>query len=507
MTAVKIEFLMGRAAAKDFRRWNQSHEWPPHPDRLFHEWPPHPDRLFQAFVAAWGAGDGRDNEEEAALEWLEGLPAPRIFAPRVAHCVADSFSGVRASAIKTKEHLRISANGEMKGMACAEQFVYQHPAGAAGFSPLCAWVVWDGDADDARLATLQKLAARVPYFGRSTSPAALSVCAGSPPDEEVRGMDCYVRGFSPTEPIRLRVPFNGRLTELKRWFENRPTSRSGGRPRPPGRDFSYCKANADESSAVEIFRPLWKIPIVLRLSDKYRPPLAGTALIARAMRNAILENVNSAAAEVKNFVSGHTTNRGVARCSHLACLPMANVGSTHSDGEIHGVALALPSDTDDRIRRAVCDAARNIEKLGVGGRRNWRLESVDPEETRVSLNPSRYCREARRWETVTPALISRMLPPLGKKPDRAARLLKRMVSDEGYPEPDKVEINPVSPIPGVAPSFEFGDAGLHRDRRGEGRRLLMHLRVEFKRPVSGPVLIGAGLHRGMGLMLPVGDKE
>ena len=43
------------------------------------EWPPHPDRVFMALAAAWFE-TGEDDEEGAALRWLEGLPAPAIAA-------------------------------------------------------------------------------------------------------------------------------------------------------------------------------------------------------------------------------------------------------------------------------------------------------------------------------------------------------------------------------------------------------------------------------------------
>ena len=43
------------------------------------EWPPHPDRVFMALAAAWFE-TGEDDEEGAALRWLEGLPPPSVAA-------------------------------------------------------------------------------------------------------------------------------------------------------------------------------------------------------------------------------------------------------------------------------------------------------------------------------------------------------------------------------------------------------------------------------------------
>jgi len=49
------------------------------PDSEVPEWPPRPDRIFSALVASWAAR-GELEEERRALEWLEMLSVPRLFA-------------------------------------------------------------------------------------------------------------------------------------------------------------------------------------------------------------------------------------------------------------------------------------------------------------------------------------------------------------------------------------------------------------------------------------------
>jgi CRISPR-associated protein Csb2 len=60
------------------------------PDSETPDWPPQPDRIFSALVATWAARGQRD-QERRALNWLEELPAPRLFAsdaePRTAPTV------------------------------------------------------------------------------------------------------------------------------------------------------------------------------------------------------------------------------------------------------------------------------------------------------------------------------------------------------------------------------------------------------------------------------------
>lgn len=49
------------------------------PDSEVPDWPPQPDRIFSALVASWAARGERE-EERSALEWLEMLSVPRLFA-------------------------------------------------------------------------------------------------------------------------------------------------------------------------------------------------------------------------------------------------------------------------------------------------------------------------------------------------------------------------------------------------------------------------------------------
>ena len=66
MLAIEIELLMGRYAATA------------HHDRGKAEWPPHPARFFSALVAALYDREEADQDERAALLWLEKQGAPSL---------------------------------------------------------------------------------------------------------------------------------------------------------------------------------------------------------------------------------------------------------------------------------------------------------------------------------------------------------------------------------------------------------------------------------------------
>jgi CRISPR-associated protein Csb2 len=62
-----------------------------------------------------------------------------------------------------------------------------------------------------------------------------------------------------------------------------------------------------------------------------------------------------------------------------------------------------------------------------------------------------------------------------------------------------VEPSRYSPLHGVEPSFRFPTA-----RRGQpAPRLYMHVTLSFDREVTGPALLGAGRHLGLGLLRPL----
>lgn len=70
MLVLRVTYLTGRVYSAAFEDGD---------DKAVPEWPPHPSRLFSALVASWGDG-GAEEDLIPALEWLEGLGAPTIYA-------------------------------------------------------------------------------------------------------------------------------------------------------------------------------------------------------------------------------------------------------------------------------------------------------------------------------------------------------------------------------------------------------------------------------------------
>src|SRR5687768_2406645 len=157
MFALEVEYLMGRVLAST------------HNDRTTVEWPPHPARLFSALVAAYEECDLGDLAR-AALEWLETLPEPRIYAKPPEH---EGF-------VRDAHGVFVPVNDSGAIPESRPRQVRWFPA----FSPEDShvWFIWNDTVESERHAlALQRIAENVTYLGHSMSPVRVRV-ANSCPD-------------------------------------------------------------------------------------------------------------------------------------------------------------------------------------------------------------------------------------------------------------------------------------------------------------------------------------
>ena len=200
MFALGLRYLNGWSmAASDGARKEQA------------EWPPHPDRVFMALAAAWFE-TGEDDEEGAALRWLEGLPPPAIAAseaePRKVFTsyvpVNDDGGGKKQNAKKTIDKLR------NQGLAVVPEHRLRQPRGfpvAVPHDP-AVHLIWS-EALDGYGSALTSLAAKLTHIGHSASFVQAWV-------EEGRDIAAT---WVPTKGVairRLRVPAAGRVARLAR---------------------------------------------------------------------------------------------------------------------------------------------------------------------------------------------------------------------------------------------------------------------------------------------------
>lgn len=440
-------------------------------DPMAPEWPPHPARLFCALVASmW------DEADREALRWLESAGPPQVWAtPEIATSRSRSYVVVNVTGKKGSPAWPGRSNGLRQ---------------RASALPSCDTfaVVWDADPDDATMGRLVRLASRVPYVGRSTSLAEVTVTSDPLPDrpEWVR----YVPvPLDTPRSVPLRVPFSGYLSELEAAYEEGVPSWQ-----VRTRVIAYAPLSTEESAPTD--SDAVPGPYEQLLIWGVRPPtvpIPGAELltITSSLRRAVLSRV---ADPVPPQVSGH----GADGLPHVAYLPLVDVGHPHADGHLLGVGIAVPRQMSSVDCRALLrgllgpDAEGPLEVVRLPQGREVRLDY--PAMRRRGLMPERWCGRpgAQTWVTATPMMLDRY----PKRRLDVTEIIAESLRTAGYPRPDKVE-----PLAGPAIS-----GGIHRPRRGTvptwARKPLVHCRVSFPQPVRGPVIAGVLRYLGCGLFVP-----
>ncbi len=508
MLAFEVEFLTGVSVAASPSSRERS------------EWPPHPDRLFQALVAAWGRDEARDPRERQALEWLESLPVDDMIVvapPARRRSIVNVY--VPPNDAKTTgrpggappAHLggALAVVPEFRKNRQPRQFPAKVPAAER---PIVRYLWPSATAADLEhhKEPLARLAREVTYLGHSHSLVRVALV------EDALDIGEAVEGWLavPGRPAALRMPHPGRLASLEDSYNR------GVRPNP--------------SLVLKTFRPSGAAPpgtvfdpeTITVLADEggLVPSLVAFPLVAKRLRDAWLAVAEANSLPVPPLLSGHDPGGIPTRKPHVAIVPLADVGWTHSSGRLMGIALVWPRGVEADDRRAAlrilaaffsADAAE-VGLLGArrdssgilhfGAEGTWRL-ALEPEPDRASLRPWRYTEPARRWATVLPMALDR------HPKDRPGESLENRVADAcrsvGLP-PEAVDGLAVkaSTHGAVKAAPSVGDVrkALPADSRYRGR-YLCHVVVTFRQPVRGPLILGAGRFRGLGLCLPKDEER
>jgi CRISPR-associated protein Csb2 len=128
-----------------------------------------------------------------------------------------------------------------------------------------------------------------------------------------------------------------------------------------------------------------------------------------------------------------------------------------------------------------------------------------PEAGKWSLRPSRYTAQCRVWSTATPIALDRHTKTENPR-EEAAEIVAESCTRIGLPRPAAVHIHKHAAIAGAPSAWPPGGAphwtGWTRPET-LANRPLMHATLQFKQPVAGPIILGAGRFFGLGLCLPI----
>ena len=451
MLAVRCELLLGSYQAAD-----------PFGAAESVEWPPHPYRLHAGLVAsACEAGGARPTDDAvAALRWLEAQPPPSI---------ACSIDPSRRTVARTFVPRNVTAGAEWKRYkneylkkGRAAQLVGRAFPTAVPDDPVVVFA-WPDAADvpDALAALVEG----VSWLGSSRSPVACAVTG------EIPGTSTFMPTAQGDRQVRVAAP--GITAELLtvRFAHPQPVS-----PPVAGYTIRSQRMAAPHGPVRGPFSELLVRRVLAATQDA-----ADTPAVAAALRAAVLARAGDGAPAA---LHGHDPDRG-----HAGYLAICDVAHRGARGTLRGVALAVPADVTADERNACERAFREVDRVVLSGGQAA-LKLNDDVAELWTLAVERWVGPATDWTTVTPVVLDRF-PRRGRS---ARDELAASFANAGFPEPVEIQVLAGPPLIG-APS-----GGGLRGEVSPGMRV--HARVRFPDPVLGPVLVGRGRFRGVGLFVP-----
>ena len=439
------------------------------------EWPPSPARLFAALVAADGTRLASRVTDGHELIWLEALPAPAIHAqPDPCHQVLE-----RRFVVKHVPHGKPAKNTHHEYVA-REGALHRPGVRVAPRNPLVVYR-WNVEPpDEETLDSIARRAARVGYLGASDSPVRIRVSTKLP---------CGATGEifvpDPNGDIRISIPRPGHVGVLDRMYDAwQERGASVSRSQFPALlHWAPYRSPGDPDGTDRGEVVAW-----LRL----HPAVSGRriAAVTALFKEAVLSRHQRMLGDPPAILHGHGFMRSGYDLARYLALP--DVGYPRSRGRIHGLALWLPPGSGRVQRQRAHDAAVAIDAL-VGRGIEARVEPRGDEERPWAANPRRWRGPSPAWVTAFPVVHERRgVPGLSE--------VARWCRHAGLPDPIAFRSLRTPLLPGAVDL-----APVEVNRPGRPALPYSHAEFRFAESIAGPVVIGAGRQRGLGLCVPVDD--
>ncbi len=476
MFAIEVEFLMGRILASTRE------------DRSAVEWPPHPARLFSALVAAYEEC-GLGSEARGALEWLEALPPPALYANPPDHedWIRDTLSvwlpvNDSNDQLNTITRKRYQPFSQDIGLRRNRQERY-FPA----FTPCDrhVWFIWEqAEEKEKHVEALQRIAENVIYVGHSMSPVRVNIWK-----PENLPLPAPTLMPHPAGAIMLRTTGKGRLEHLE-GIHNLRIQNETIQPRL-GRVTAY-RLEAPSDVPTSLFRHGY----VFRHTAGTKLSLESAAGLVGAIRRTVIALYPD---PVPEAICGHDETGRKTDEPHLAIVPLANVGHRYADGHIMGLGVWFPSTTPADVLESFEDAMAGLRELRLGKDGVWQIGAVDAGRVAqvIALRLNTYEALSDTWASVTPVVFGKFPKRSQVGPSKdGGKVFAELCEMIGLPKPLEVRIGSVSLFRAVPKAADFPPPAKFADR------FRAHVWIRFAVPVRGPVLLGAGRFVGFGLCRP-----
>ena len=460
------------------------------------EWPPDPARVFQALVHGGhvGAASGSWTEShDDALEWLCALPDPEIDCRPIkqgrAYSIFVPNNSLDPNRRSTKTTKRVATSLLTDTNDDSPDLIYR-------------WAAPDAEEAHAHLPALDQLASRLLALGWAIDMAA-AVAVAVPEENRPRaGYETLVPSRRGRRPMRTLAP--GLLAHLRERHEAsrvRVTVR-GVDPYTRPTDFRMTAYRKAGESAPRV----WCVFGLQRIDGEsfsldWRQ-VQDVAAWLRHMAGAAMreEFGDEDEAWINSYVMGHTAKHELGM--RLSYLPLPSIGHLNSDGGIRRALIVAPPEAVGRDSEAV-----ELLRIKAPGRPLTRPGGKRPEAVLVSgLSGDRvfgrYRASAYSWRSVTPVILhGHNAGRKGLSVRKTEKLLFQAMDAGGYPVDavERLSFQTAPYWPGCGPASAI-KTPQHLDRWPR-----LHVAIDFKRPIEGPMAIGLGRHYGIGLFAAIDD--
>ena len=504
---IEQRFPLGRFHAT---RWKQGAFGDP-----FGEWPPSPYRLLRALAMRWfqyaremGWSNDKEKEERKNKLWplLQALAAslPSFYLPPWTW---------RGLAIKQYHPTAIEWTDKSKkagGYKKPSRTLVEDHYRAVYPEDAVLWHWENLNLEDEQLELLDRLLERVIYFGRAESFCLMRRRDALPEGKEV---NCRLSEKGDGVPVLAQIP--GDPLDFEALLCRTGDKKIREKPIPPGTRWFYAKLPALPKVAlprpVRRKRPQEIRCIQFAVGGRVFPPLRLWVKLAERFRGRAVKNL---ALALKPDSEGKYERLDREARHRLALLCGKDEEGKPLVGHRHAYFLLWPDEQGNPTRLIVWrDEPFEQEEIEALLKASERPISWEPAAPRWKVRlvplpfemspPSGFLESARVWRSITP-----FVPPAERHRfrrngrERRGETLERIVGKlvEGRSSVTRVE--KISETIWV----NLHETRERRRARKETGTPWMRpgylLRIEFDKPLKGPLIIGDSCHFGLGIFVP-----